>query len=297
MQADRLFDTDLIRRNRLRALAQAPEGSDFLLKIVCAELAERLAAVERNFGAALSLHAGDGNLAMQIAASGRINRVTRIEQDQALLEAGAATGAGVIADLESLPIADETLSLVVSPLSLHLTNDLPGVLVQINRALAADGLLLAALPGAGTLSELRDALLTAEEELTGGASPRVIPFADVRDCGALLQRTGFALPVIDTETHTVRYDNMFALMRDLRNMAMANPLHARSRRPVTRAFFLRAAEIYADRYSDPDGRIRASFNVIYLSGWKPHENQQKPLTPGSAKTRLADALGTRERKL
>ena len=140
-------------------------------------------------------------------------------------------------------------------------------------------------------------LLATEIEMTGGASPRVIPFPDVRDVGGLLQRAGFALPVIDAETYTVRYDSLFPLMRDLRAMGMANPLSARSRKPLTRAFFLRAAELYAERYSDPDGRIRATFSIIYASGWTPHDSQQKPLKPGSAKVRLADALKVEEHQL
>jgi SAM-dependent methyltransferase len=199
--------------------------------------------------------------------------------------------------LEELPLEAESVNLVLSPLSLHVTNDTPGVFIQVRRALKADGLFLAAIPGSGTLQELRDVLLATEIELTGGASPRVIPFADVRDVGGLLQRAGFTLPVIDAETYTVRYDNLFALMRDLRAMGMTNPLADRSRKPLTRAFFLRAAELYAERYSDPDGRIRATFSIIYASGWTPHESQQKPLRPGSAKARLADALKVEEHKL
>ena len=163
-------------------------------------------------------------------------------------------------------------------------------MVRIRRALKPDGLFLAAIPGAGTLGELRDVLLSAEAEVLGGASPRVIPFADVRDIGGLLQRAGFALPVIDAENYTVRYDTLFDLMRDLRAMGMTNPLIGRSRKPLNRRFFLRAAELYAQRYADPDGRIRATFSIVYVSGWAPHESQQKPLKPGSAKMRLADAL-------
>jgi hypothetical protein len=189
-----------------------------------------------------------------------------------------------------VPIETASVNLVLSPMALHAVNDLPGTLVRIRRGLKPDGLFLAAIPGAGTLSELRDVLLAAEAELTGGASPRVIPFADVRDIGGLLQRAGFALPVVDAENYTVRYDSLFPLMRDLRAMGMANPLRGRSRKPLGRAFFLRAAEIYAERYSDPDGRIRATFSIIYASGWAHHESQQQPLKPGSAKVRLADAL-------
>ncbi|WP_419914674.1 methyltransferase domain-containing protein [Hoeflea sp.] len=293
MEAEGLFDTGLVRRNRLRALSHAPQETDFLLKLVNRELSERLATVERQFETAVALHAHNGQLADLLAESEKVGRVLRIEQDALMLE-GAA---GIATELELLPIERGSTGLVVSSLSLHLVNDLPGLFVQVRQALRPDGLLLAALPGSGTLAELRDSLIAAETELLGGVSPRVIPFADVRDCGALLQRAGFALPVVDAETYTVRYDNMFALMRDLRYMGMANPLRARSRRPAPRALFLRAAQIYADRYSDPDGRIRASFCVLYLSGWKPHESQQKPLSPGSAKNSLAEALGTREQKI
>ncbi|MCY0148659.1 methyltransferase domain-containing protein [Hoeflea sp. G2-23] len=195
------------------------------------------------------------------------------------------------------PLEPQSVDLVISPLALHLTNDTPGVLVQLRRALKPDGLLLAATPGAGTLAELREALLTAESELTGGANARVHPFADIRDYGGLLQRAGFALPVTDIEDIVVRYDDMFALLRDLRGMGMTSILSDRSRLPGRRAMFLRAAEIYAERFSDPDGRVRASFPVVHLSGWAPHESQQKPLKPGSAKARLADALKAPEQKL
>ncbi|MEM6464306.1 MAG: methyltransferase domain-containing protein [Pseudomonadota bacterium] len=297
MEAAPLFNTDLIRRNRLRALGGAPDGSDFLLKTVCNEIADRLNAVERDFSTSISLHAGSSELASLLADSGKTRVVGCVEQDIAMLAGHATDHWRVVTDFELFPFAEASIGLVVSPFNLGLTNDLPGMLAQINRSLLPDGLLLAALPGAGTLSELRDALMTAEEELTGGASPRVVPFADIRDCGALLQRAGFALPVVDTQALTVRYDNIFALMHDLRNMGMANPLHARSRRPASRQCFLRAAEIYMQRYSDADGRIRATFKFIHMSGWKPHESQQKPLSPGSAKTRLADALSTREQKL
>lgn len=295
MEADRLFDSELVRHNRLRALHRAAEGADFLLNIVVQELGERLAAVERRFQTALALHAHTGATADLIANSAKADYVVRIEQDGRILKRDNA--AGIVSDLEMLPIADDTIGLVVSPLSLHLVDDLPGILLQLNRALKSDGLLLAAVPGGGTLAELRDALIAAESEQTGGVTPRVMPFADVRDCGMLLQRAGFALPVVDAETYTVRYDHMFALMHDLRNMGMSNPLVARSRKPAGKALFLRAAEIYAERFADPDGRIRATFDILYMSGWKPHASQQKPLAPGSAKASLAAALGSREHKL
>ena len=197
----------------------------------------------------------------------------------------------VVADEEALPFADASLDLVVSGLSLQLVNDLPGALVQIRRALKPDGLLLASLLGGATLQELREAWLAAEAEISGGASPRVAPFADVRDMGALLQRAGFALPVVDSETVTVTYANPLALMQEIKAMGASNMLLARRRTPVTRGLLLRAAEIYAERFAGADGRVPATFEILTLTAWAPDESQPKPLRPGSAQTRLADALG------
>jgi SAM-dependent methyltransferase len=207
----------------------------------------------------------------------------------------AATGVlRVAADEEALPFADGSLDLIVSGLSLQAVNDLPGVLVQVRRALKPDGLFLAALFGGETLTELRQSFTVAETELDGGVSPRVAPFADVREMGALLQRAGFALPVTDVDRITVRYSTPFRLLRDLRRMGAANPLAERRRVPLRRAILMRAMEVYAERFADPDGKVRASFDIVWLSGWSPHESQQQPLQPGSAKQRLADALGTTE---
>jgi len=280
-----LFDHALIDANRRRALSGEP--ADFLLDLVARELAERLSVIERRFSRAVELHGHTGLVARALMETGRIEAMERVESDPRFAAPGEAP---TIAPLETVPLAPQSVNLVVSPLMLHLTNDTPGVFVQIRRALAPDGLFLAAIPGSGTLQELREVLLAAESEATGGASPRVVPFPDVRDVGALLQRGGFALPVADTETYTVRYDSIFPLMRDLRAMGMANPLAGRSRRPLPRRVLMRAAELYAERFSDPDGRVRATFSIIYVSGWAPHESQQKPLKPGSAKMRLADAL-------
>jgi SAM-dependent methyltransferase len=194
-----------------------------------------------------------------------------------------------------LPCAPESLDLVVSALAFQFVNDLPGALAQIRKALRPDGLLLAAFAGGDTLTELRESFAAAESELTGGASPRVAPFAEVRAMGNLLQRAGFALPVTDQDRLTLRYADMLGLMRDLRAMGATNPLVERSRVPLSRRVLIRAAAIYAERFSDPDGRVRATFDIISLSGWAPHESQQKPLRPGSARMRLADALGTIER--
>jgi SAM-dependent methyltransferase len=282
-----LFDEALIARNRVRALARNAPGSDFLLDLTARELADRLSLVERRFENAVELFGATGLAARAALATGKIGQLQRIETDAAFGEDAEPVS---VTTYESVPLETESANLILSPLSLHLTNDTPGMLIQMRRALKPDGLLLAAIPAAGTLAELRDVLLATETELYGGASPRVVPFADIRDIGALLQRAGFALPVIDEESYTVRYDHIFALMRDLKAMGMANPLKGRSRRPVSRRFFLRAAELYAERYADPDGRIRATFSIVFVSGWAPHESQQKPLKPGSAKMRLADAL-------
>jgi len=287
-----LFDEALIARNRERALAQNAAGSDFLLELTARELAERLAIVQRRFDDAVELFGGTGLTAKAAIATGKIERLRRIETSEDFGEDGSPVST---ANFESVPLEPQSVNLILSPLSLHLTNDTPGMLIQMRRALKPDGLLLAAIPGAGTLAELREVLLAAETEIYGGASPRVVPFADIRDIGSLLQRAGFALPVIDEESFTVRYDHIFALMRDLKAMGMANPLIGRSKRPVSRRFFMRAAELYAERFSDADGRIRATFTIVFVSGWAPHESQQKPLKPGSAKMRLADALDPTKR--
>ncbi len=224
--------------------------------------------------------------AQAIATSGKAGRVTRVEADAAFL--GGEDG--LVAPPDRVPLAPESADLVVSLLSLHEVDDLPGQLVQIRRALRPDGLFLGALAGGGTLAELRDSLLAAETEVSGGAAPRVMPFADVREAGALLQRAGFALPVADVDTITVRYDSMFGLLRDLRAMGATSALAERSRRPARREPVRRAAELYAARHADADGRVRATFSIVWLSGWAPHESQQKPLRPGSATASLKDFL-------
>ena len=193
----------------------------------------------------------------------------------------------------ALPLGDESADLIVSLLTLHWANDLPGALAQIKRALKPDGLFIGTLFGAGTLKELRAVLTEAELSERGGAQARVSPFADGYDGAALLQRIGFALPVSDVDRFTVRYPDLFALIRDLRAMGETNVLHGPIR-PLTRSVIAKAAALYAERYADADGRIPATFEIVHLAGWKPHESQQKPLERGSAKTRLADALGVRE---
>jgi SAM-dependent methyltransferase len=283
--ADNLvFDRKLLWLRRARALALGP--ATFLLDRVAGDLVDRLSLVTRKFGLAADVGTpGDAlrklirkdNLAVRIVAVGPPGQ-----------------GEGVVADEEALPLADGSLDLAVSALALHFVNDLPGALIQIRRALKPDGLFLAAMLGGQTLNELREAFAAAESEIEGGVSPRVAPFADLRDAGALLQRAGFALPVADVDRLTVRYDSTFTLMHDLRRMGAANAMIERRRTPLRRATLMRMAEIYAERFSDADGRLRASFDVVWLSGWAPHESQQQPLRPGSAKVRLADALGTIE---
>lgn len=288
-----LFDTTLLTMRKRRALALGVSGADFLMRRACEDLADRLATVERRFASAATLFCGTPDAARALAESGKVDDILRIEADAAFLR-GAP---GRVAEPEQVPLEPGSIDLAVSILALHEANDIPGMLVQIRRALKPDGLFLGAMAGGATLQELRDSLLAAETELSGGVSPRVIPFADVRDIGGLLQRAGFALPVADVETVMVRYGDMFALMRDLRAMGATNALVARSRRPATRALFARAAEIYAERFADADGRIRATFSILWMSGWAPDPSQQKPLKPGSAKMSLADALdAAQERK-
>lgn len=293
--APTVFDRRLLRARRARAIALGP--ATFLIERVAEDFADRLAAVLRHFDRAVDLGTPTGALRRVLAASGKVGTVVA-----AGTAAGAAravtgteeTGLAVAADEEALPFADGTLDLVVSALALQFVNDLPGTLVQIDRALKPDGLLLAALVGGDTLTELRQSFAAAEAEIENGVSPRVAPFADVRDMGGLLQRAGFALPVTDVDRLVVRYASPLALMHDLRRMGATNSLEARRRSPLKRATLARMMEIYRERFADPDGRIRATFEIVWLSGWAPHASQQQPLKPGSARTRLADALGVRE---
>jgi SAM-dependent methyltransferase len=289
-QVHALFDRRLLAQRRLRACALGPVT--FLLDRVAEDMAERLSAVRRTFDMVVDLGTPTDAVRRALLAAGAIGRVVAAAPS-------AAAGADehtcvVVADEERLPFRDASLDLVVSGLALQFVNDLPGTLAQIRRALRPDGLFLAALAGGDTLTELRQAFATAEAEIEGGASPRVAPFADVRTMGALLQRAGFALPVTDVDRVVARYESPLRLMHDLRCMGATNVLAERRRSGLRRQTLRRLVEIYAERFADADGRLRASFDIIWLSGWAPHESQQQPLRPGSARTRLADALGTRE---
>lgn len=295
----RLFDR-AVHRARLDRAARGYAG--FLKQRAADDATERLAAVLRDFPLALDLGARDGAFAraLQQSATNRVGAVIEADLSYAMLHRppdAAKHPLRVVADEERLPFAAESLDLVVSLLSLHWTNDLVGALVQIRRALRPDGLFIGALFGAGTLSELRQSLIAAEAELHGGAGLRVSPFADGLDAAGLLQRAGFALPVADVERLTVRYDHPLRLMAELRAMGETNALVDRARRPLTRRALARAAEIYRERFGLPDGRIPATFEIVAVTGWAPHASQQQPLKPGSAKMRLADALGVVEHRL
>ncbi|MGH6717466.1 MAG: methyltransferase domain-containing protein [Bradyrhizobium sp.] len=268
--APRLFDRALLVERQRRADARGP--ATFLFDRVAEDLAERLGAVMRNFTTAADIWTPGEGLAAHLG--GRLKSVRRV----------------ALSPQETLPFAPESLDLALSALGLQFADDLPGMLAQIRRALKPDGLLLAAMIGGDTLTELRQSFAAAEAECEGGVSPRVAPFADLRDLGGLLQRAGLALPVTDVDRVVVRYDSAFALMADLRRMGATNSLIERRRTPTRRATLLRAAQVYGERFADPDGRIRATFDVIWLSAWAPHEGQQKPLRPGSGRVSLEEAI-------
>ena len=291
----RIFDRALLRRRRDRAAASFGDY-DFLLNRAGEDIVDRIAVANRDFEVAADLGCHRGTLARAVAGGalpeGKIGMLVSSDMSAPMLE--GAPGLRVAADEEALPFANGSLNLVTSILSLHWANDLPGALIQIRRALKPDGLFIGALFGGETLTELRQSLSEAEIEMEGGLSPRVSPFADLRDMGSLLQRAGFALPVADTDRVTVRYADPLRLMADLRGMGETNVLAERRRTPMRRATLMRAGEIYREKFGLPDGRVPATFDIVIVTGWAPHESQQKPLRPGSAKTRLADALGTVE---
>ena len=288
-----IFDRGLVNRRLDRAWARARSGAkaDFLLVRAAGELGERLSLVKRRFAIAADFGSPGPHGAAALAAGGQADCVIRLAPTEASLGAGEFLRA--VGDLERLPVVEGRLDLAVSLLALQTVNDLPGALIQMRRALKPDGLLMAAMLGGDSLTELRQSLTIAESEILGGAAPRVAPFVDVRALGSLAQRAGLALPVVDLDRATVRYADILALMTDLRAFGAANALHARSRKPLRRDVLARAAAAYAERFADPDGRLRATFDIVWLSGWAPHESQPKPLRPGSAKVRLADALKAR----
>jgi len=287
-----LFDRKLLRERRAR-FAHEIAARELVLAHVAREIAERVGLMLRPFPLALDLGAYHGLLGRKVAELPSVGAM--IYAESALAFAALCPRPALVCDEDLLPFRDASLNLIVSGLALHRVNDLPGALIQIKRALAPDGLFIAALLGSGALSELREALIEAEAEAQGGASPRVAPFGDVRAYGALLQRAGFALPVADAETLTVLYLSPREVMREIRALGGGNVLLARSRQPLARHTLQRAEDIYRARHGMPDGKVSASFEIVYLTGWGPDPSQQKPLKPGSAAQRLADALGTTER--
>ena len=290
----RLFDRSL-HRARLDRAAFDFAAADFLKARAAGDMVERIEIILRDFPVCVDLGARSGIFSQILLTSDARPRVgTVIETDLSGVMLAGRKSLRLQVDEEALPFGVASLDLVVSSLALHWVNDLPGTLIQIRRALKPDGLFMAAIFGGQTLNELRQCLIEAESELRGGAGLRIAPFADAYDVAGLLQRAGFALPVADVDRVTVRYDHPLKLIHDLRRMGETNALADRQGKPLTRAVLARAMGLYQDRFSDPDGRVRATFDILTMTGWAPHPDQQQPLKPGSAKMRLADALGAIE---
>ena len=294
-----LFDMRALRWNRQRAAASYDKFA-FLKDEAARRLADRVDLMRRDFDLCLDLGAHDGRLSHHLAPLGKIRTIvhsdpaTKFSNNFFPKNKNHMAAPFVVHDFTSLPFADKSFDAVFSCLSFHWVDDLPGLLLQIRHLLRPDGLCLVNLLGGDSLHELRASLIAAEQDITGGFSPRCAPMADIRDVGGLLGRAGLALPVADSDRLTVNYPNMYRLMRDLRGMGEQNVLLGRLRHPTKRAVFVRAAEIYQDKFGLANGSIPASFEIITLTGWASHESQQKPLRPGSARTRLASALDSDE---
>ena len=277
-----IFDRKKIRVQRNRALKKITDHN-FLVQWASDQLLSRLSIIKKEFPVCLQVGTRASLDSSKIKG---LKHLVTVDNTM--------TGNSVIADEELLPFAPKSFDLILSALNLHTTNDLPGTLLQLKQSLKPDGLFLSAILGGETLHELRSIFTQAEMDISGGISPRVAPFADMPQMGALMQRAGFNLPVVDSEIVTVTYDNLFKLILDLRLMGEGNALTQRSKSFNNRELLMRAAELYKKQYSEADGKIVATFEIIFLIGWAPHESQQKPLRPGSAKTRLSEALGTQE---
>lgn len=287
MSNTKLFHNEDAEKYRLRALKRRTEKADFLLAHAAADIVDRLSSVDRSFQHAVDLHGYTGLGKLALVRSGKVKKVTSVETSPAWFD---DKDGGIVSPRDRLKFPSESVDLILSLFGLQISNDLFESFVQIRNKLKPDGLFLGVIAGRGTLYELREALFQAETTLYGGVSPRVSPFADVKDIGELLHGAQFALPVCDVETLTVRYSTIFHLMHDLRHMGMQNSLADRSRRPVGKRFFATAAGIYKERFSDIDGRLRATFSLIWFSGWAPHPNHARPARPGSARQSLAAAL-------
>ena len=289
-----VFDRQQVRRNRDRA-APGFADHDFLKKEISERVADRMGDIQRQFPRLLDLGCHSGLLRDSLDPRLGVEWIVGMDPSERFAIQASQNGPALAAEEELLPFAPASFDAVVSALSLHWVNDLPGALVQARQCLKPDGLFLGAMLGGETLHELRAVLTEAESDVLGGAGPRVSPFAELQDAAGLMQRAGFALPVVDSDLLTVTYENAFLLMRELRGMGEGNAVAARRKSLTPKSVFLRAAEIYQQRHSTPDGRIAASFQILYLTGWAPHASQQKPLRPGSAAHRLADALEATER--
>ncbi len=287
----KVFNRQHVRHLREKSVVNYPKYS-FLKTRAAEELLERLADTPQSFDLALDLGSHTGTVAETLVTNGKVTKL--VSADLSLAMAAACPKPALVASEERLPFADHALDLVTSILSLHAVNDLPGTLVQIRRILKPDGLFVGCLFGAGTLKELRTSLMQAEVEILGGAAQRIAPLPGLQDMAGLLQRAGFALPVADVDRVTVRYDTPFDLIKDIKGMAESAAFAGSARPPLSRRILARMYEIYADQFADDDGRLRASFEIIWLSGWAPAPGQPKPLKPGSAKQSLASAVGSKE---
>jgi NADH dehydrogenase [ubiquinone] 1 alpha subcomplex assembly factor 5 len=285
-----IFDRKLVKLHRERA-ARALGNYEFLFREVAQMLTDRLSDVRRGFPLALDVGCHTGQVTKTLKHLGKINTILQCDLSEQMLR--QTSGLRFAADEELLPVGDGMLDLVISCLSLHWVNDLPGCFIQMRKALKEDGLFLVALFGGETLKELRQSLMAAETKIVGGAGPRVSPFADIRDGGALLQRAGFALPVVDTDLLTVSYKSPLELMRDLRGMGEQMSTYTRQKTFTRREVLFKAADIYQNTYGDSDGRVPATFEIITLTAWAPSSTQPQPLTRGSGKSSLADALGSK----
>jgi len=286
-----IFNQQLLR-HRLRRAAIGDISKDFLRQRTAEDITSRLSLIKREFK--LCVLFGDKSDCM-VSTLENLPNLHKLISVSTIDPIGPSTAERhIVGSEEHLPLANESINLAISPLTLQFANDLPGALIQLKRSLKPDGLFIGAFLGGDTLVELRDALLSAEIDIRGGAAPRVHARVDIRDLGTLLQRAGFALPVVDSDRITVTYRSTLHLMHDLRALGLTSVLAQGEGRGLNRRILKRLEEIYQDRYPAPDNRIRATFEIIYLTGWAPHESQQKPLKPGSAKTRLADAFKTEE---
>jgi SAM-dependent methyltransferase len=296
MNTHQKYDQNLLRLRQLRAINRFATGKDkspdFLLDYVAEDFLTRLSTINRHFDNAVDLFGRTGKIAAALAKHPGVSKVTRLENPEFYTSDRIETETGIsFSTADDLNLASSSTDLIVSAFALHWSPDLPKALARIKTALHPDGLFLGLLPGPGTLNELRQCFGEVESRLLGGISPRIDPFITIQAAGSLLQGAGFALPVVDTQTIIVRYDKAADLMRDLRAMGTTSVLAAHKNIRFSRKLFTEVSRHYAEHFSDEDGRIRASFELISLSGWAPDKSQQKPLKPGSASFRLVDALG------